>query len=196
MVLYCEILYLSQERKKNQFCISASYNVTVPPKCYRMPHLNFEQTIGQLEKRKGGYFYLEISAEEVAKFEKGKATRLVCTIDQKVSYSCGLNHLGDGNFFIIVATRYMQQLKKQMGDQVSFEIVEDPNPLGVKIPEALAVLLEQDEAAKAVFEKITDGKKRSLIYSIQKVKDIDKQVQKSLDFLEEEDRKLKKKACV
>ena len=159
-----------------------------------MPHLSFEQPIGQLEKRKGGYFYLGISAEEVAKFEKGKATRLVCTIDEKVSYSCGLNHMGDGSFFIIVATRYMKQLKKQIGDIVVFEITEDPNPLGVKIPEALAVLLEQDEAAKAVFDKITDGKKRSLIYSIQKIKDIDKQVQKSLDFLEEEDRKMKKKA--
>ena len=161
-----------------------------------MPHLSFEQAIGQLEKRKGGYFYLGIPAEEVAKFEQGKATRLVCTIDQKVSYSCGLNHMGDGNFFIIVATRYMKQLKKQIGDIVAFEITEDPNPLGVKIPEALAVLLEQDEAAKAVFDKITDGKKRSLIYSIQKIKDIDKQVQKTLDFLEEEDRKLKKKTRV
>lgn len=85
-------------------------------------------------------------------------------------------------------------MKKQIGDVVAFEIMEDPNPLGVKIPESLAVLLEQDEAAKVVFEEITDGKKRSLIYSIQKIKDIDKQVQKSLDFLEEEDRKIKKKA--
>lgn len=161
-----------------------------------MPRLSFEQAIRQLEKRKGGYFYLGIPAEEVAKFEKGKATRLLCTIDQKVSYSCGLNHMGDGNFFIIVATRYMKQLKMQVGDQVTFELVEDPNPLGVKVPEALAVLLEQDKAAKAVFEKITDGKKRSLIYTIQKLKDIDKQVQKSLDFLEEEDRKMKKKRRV
>ena len=149
----------------------------------RMPKLRFQQPILQLEKRKGGYYYLEISANVVSKFEKGRSTRLKCEVDRQVSFSCGLNHLGDGNFFIIVAGRYLKSLGKELGDEVSFEIMEDPNPLGVEIPEVLSVLLEQDEEARRIFDAITDGKKRSLIYSIQKVKDIDKQVEMSLAFL-------------
>lgn len=148
-----------------------------------MPRFKFEQPIQQLEARKGGYFYLENDANRVDQFEEKRATRLKCIIDEKVALSCGLNHLGDGNFYIIIAKRYVQKLKKELGDKVTFEIFEDPNPLGVEMPEALEVLLEQDPDAKEAFEKLTDGKKRSLIFAIKRVKDIDKQIGRIIDFL-------------
>ena len=100
-------------------------------------------------------------------------------------YSCGLNHLGDGNYFIIVASKYLKQLGKGLGQEVTFEIKEDPNPLGVKMPEVLEVLLAQDEEANQIFQGLTDGKKRSLVYTVLKVKDIDEQVQAALKFLGE-----------
>ena len=151
-----------------------------------MPHFTFEQPIRQLEKQKGGYFYLKINADIVNKYEKQRAARLKCVIDQKVSYSCGLNHFGDGDYFIIVATRHLKSIGKELNDIVSFEIFEDPNPLGVEIPKVLEVLQEQDEEIKELFNNLTDGKKRSLIYSINSVKDIDKQVQKILTFLNQQ----------
>lgn len=113
-----------------------------------MSKFKFEQAIRQLKKRKGGYFYLTLDADIVNQFEKKRATRLLCTLDDKLTIPCGLNHLGDGNFFIIVATKYMKKIGKQMGDVITFEITEDPNPLGVEIPEVLSVLLAQDEDAK------------------------------------------------
>ena len=151
-----------------------------------MPHFTFEQPIRQLEKQKGGYFYLKINADIVNKYEKQRAARLKCVIGQKVSYSCGLNHFGDGDYFIIVATRHLKSIGKELNDIVSFEIFEDPNPLGVEIPKVLEVLQEQDEEIKELFNNLTDGKKRSLIYSINSVKDIDKQVQKILTFLNQQ----------
>ena len=66
---------------------------------------------------------------------------------------------------------------------MSFEIYEDPNPLGVEVPEVLDVLLVQDDQLKAIYDKLTDGKKRSLIYSINKVKNVDLQVEKITTFL-------------
>lgn len=149
-----------------------------------MPRFKLDQEIGQLDKRKGGYYYLKVDAEIVNQFEKKRATRLICVIDDKISYSCGLNHLGDGNFFLIVATAKLKQLNKSLGDWVAVDIYEDPNPLGVEEPEVLKVLLEQDSDAKKRYDALSDGKKRSLIYSIIKVKNIDLQVQKILTFLE------------
>ncbi len=157
-----------------------------------MPRFTFQQPIQQLEKRKGGYYYLRVDREIVEQYERKRSTRLKCKIDQKVTYSCGLNHLGDGNFFIIVATKYLKKLGKDLGEMVIFEIYEDPNPLGVEIPKILQVFLEQDEVAKEVFNRITDGKKRSLIYLIKPIKDIDRQIEKISIFLEEEGRKLQK----
>jgi hypothetical protein len=150
-----------------------------------------QQTIKQLEKRKGGYFYLKINAEIINQFSKKRATRMICTINDQISYSCGLNHLGDGNFYVIVAGKYLEELNKKLGEQVNYRIDEDPDQLGVEMPEVLTVFLEQDADYKAIFDKLTDGKKRSLIYSFVKIKDIDKQIKTIIDFLTKERLKIK-----
>jgi hypothetical protein len=136
-----------------------------------------EQVIDQLEKRKGGYFYLTIPAEVVNQFENKRHTRLICTINEHFSFQCGLNHLGDGNFFVIIGSQKMKEIGKKLGDKVRFEIKEDPNPLGVDIPEVLEAVLEQDEELKSIFENLSLGKQRSVIFAIQKIKSIDKQIE-------------------
>jgi hypothetical protein len=78
---------------------------------------------------------------------------------------------------------------------IHFKIEEDPDQLGVEMPEVLEALLNQDENLKSIFDKITDGKKRGLIYTILKIKDIDKQVQASIEFLNKEQFNLNKKTA-
>jgi len=147
--------------------------------------------IQQLEKRKGGYFYLELAAEIIQQFKNKRATRMICTIDDAISYRCGLNHLGDGNFYIIIKGDYLKQLHKKVGDEIRYRIDEDPDQLGVEMPEVLTVFLTQDAEAKVIFDSLTDGKKRSLIYSFVKIKDIDKQVKIIIDFLAKAKQKMK-----
>lgn len=158
-----------------------------------MGRLHFSQNIGKLEKRKGGYFYLKITRETVESFEKKRATRLICVLENEVKIACGLNHLGDGNFFIIIAGKHMKTLGMEEGSLVSFEIYEDPNPLGVEEPETLLILVEQDPVMKTIYDRLTDGRKRSLIFATRTIKDVDKQIKAMVDFLMEEDRKWKKK---
>ncbi len=142
-----------------------------------------EQVIGQLEKRKGGFFYITISADVVNQFKNKRLTRFLCTIDNMFTFQCGLNHLGDGNFFIILGSKNLKSVNKTLGDKISFELKEDPNPLGVDIPEVLEAVLEQDQELKTIFESLTHGKKRNIIYSINKIKDIDKQIQKTIQII-------------
>ncbi len=151
-----------------------------------MDSYHAQQTIKQLEKRKGGYFYLKVEADIVNQFEHKRSTRIICTLDDTLSFRCGLNHLGDGNFFIIVATKYLEKLEKVLGDTVRYKIEKDPDQLGVEMPEVLTVFLSQEAEYKAVFDKLTNGKKRSLIYIIVKIKDIDKQVNNIIAFLNKE----------
>lgn len=141
------------------------------------------QYIRKLDQNRGGYFYLLLSKETVEQFSKGKKTRLICLIDSTISFSCGLNHTGDGNFFVIVATRVMKKLKKQDGDQVEFELTEAPTPLGVEVPEVLLAVLEEEPKLKEQYDSFTDGKKRSLIYSFSRIKNIDKQIEIIYDFM-------------
>jgi len=143
------------------------------------------QIINQLEKRKGGYFYLTISADIVNQYKNKRHTRFLCTLEQNLTFQCGLNHLGDGNFFIILSSSNLNIVQKKLGDSIDFELNEDPNPLGVDIPKILEVIIEQDEHLKGVFESLTLGKKRSIIHQIIKIKDIDKQIQKSIKLIKE-----------
>lgn len=147
---------------------------------------DISQKIKQLEKRKGGYYYLEIKKEVVAEFSKQRKTRLVCFLDVDISYQCGLNHLGDGNFFIILGGKYLKLLNKKLGDFIQAHVIEDPNPLGVEVPEVLTVFLEQEPELKNVYDQLTDGKKRSLIFSFYKIKNIDLQLKKIRAFLVKE----------
>ncbi|MCU0322345.1 MAG: YdeI/OmpD-associated family protein [Chitinophagaceae bacterium] len=142
-----------------------------------------EQIIGQLEKRKGGYFFLKIDAQIVDQFKNKRQTRFLCTLEKSLTFQCGLNHLGDGNFFIILSSKNLQTVDKKLGDKIHYELSEDPNPLGVEIPEVLEVILEQDETVKATFDSLTLGKKRNIIHQINKIKDVDKQIQKAIKLI-------------
>ena len=150
-----------------------------------MPYMQLERRIDKLDARKGGYAHLFIEKGLGDEFTNSRPARIQCTIEGTITYSCALMHYGDGNYFIIVAGRYLKKLGAKIGDVVNFEIVEDPNPLGVEVPEVLTVLLDQDPDAKARYESLTDGKKRSMIHSFSRTKDIDKQVETIYKFLEQ-----------
>ncbi|MEY3861614.1 MAG: hypothetical protein RIS50_1895, partial [Bacteroidota bacterium] len=101
-----------------------------------------EQVICQLEKRKGGYFYLTISSVIVNQYKNKRYTRFLCTLEDSLTFQCGLNHLGDGNFFIILSSGNLKIVQKQLGDKIHFKLNEDPNPLGVDMPEILDSIIE------------------------------------------------------
>jgi len=134
------------------------------------------QRIKQLEKRRGSYFHVVIPKEVVKGFPLGRKSRFICTMENELSFQCGLNHYGDGNFFIIINKGNLQKLGKILGDELTFELKEDPNPLGVEMPEVLKVLLDQDEQLKRSFNYLAMGKKRHIIHTIKAIKDIDEQV--------------------
>ncbi|MEO0337738.1 MAG: YdeI/OmpD-associated family protein [Bacteroidota bacterium] len=141
------------------------------------------QIIKQLPKNRGAYYHVVIAAEIINQFEQKRKTRFICTLENQLSFQCGLNHLGDGNFFIILSGQRLKKIGKILGDTIHFELREDPNPLGVEMPEVLTVLLQQDELLQAAFDKLSMGKKRHIIHTIIRIKDIDKQVDKATEMI-------------
>ncbi|MEO1516364.1 MAG: YdeI/OmpD-associated family protein [Bacteroidota bacterium] len=141
------------------------------------------QTIGQLEPRKGGYFFLTIHADVVNQFEHKRKTRFICRLEDSLEFQCGLSHLGDGNFFIILSKKNLEKIGKKLDDSITFELREDPNPLGVDMPEALEVLLEQDGVLKETFQSLTAGKQRGIIHQMNRIKSIDKKISKAIELI-------------
>jgi len=79
------------------------------------------------------------------------------------------------------------------GEKVFFEIFEDPNPLGVEVPEVLKALRAQDEVVERIWNKLSDGRKRTICHSTMRIKNIDLQVERALEFFEAERAKLVQK---
>ncbi len=142
------------------------------------------RVIHQLEKRRGSYFYLTLDSELVDSFPQQRKTRLICTLEGELAFQCGLNHLGDGNYFIIVNRKNLSRVGKELGDEVEFRLEEDPNPLGVAMPEVLTALLAQDAELKSRYDALSMGNKRHVIHSIARIKDLDLQVKKAIEMIE------------
>jgi hypothetical protein len=146
------------------------------------------QMLGQLEPQRGGYFYLVVARALVENLPAGRKTRLICDIDGRKKLRCGLSPLGNGDHFILISTANAKELGIGKGSPVTFRLAVDPGQLGVEMPPALAELLRQEDDLKAAFDELTDGKKRSLIFQLLRIRDIDRQVMKAVALLSGDER--------
>ena len=84
----------------------------------------------------------------------------------------------------MVNKKVRKQLGLEEGDEVTLALKKDESEYGIPMPESLQIMLDQDENGSKYFHELTTGKQRSLIYIVNKVKNIDKQIVKSMAILE------------
>ena len=99
-----------------------------------------------------------------------------------IPFALAVQHLKDGARYFSVSGPLRKAAGIQIGDRVtvSFHLV-DPDKLDV--PEALQAVLDQDDAARKAWDKLTTGYRRSLIHYITSVKRVDSQINRALDLL-------------
>lgn len=69
-------------------------------------------------------------------------------------------------------------------DDFEVQIMEDTSKYGVDVPEALQAVMDSDPEGSQLFESLSDGKKRSIIYMIRRIRREQTQVDKSLLIFE------------
>ena len=65
---------------------------------------------------------MKIEADIINQFQNKRYTRFLCTLEGHLAFQCGLNHLGDGNFFIILSSSNLSSVQKKLGDIIHFEL--------------------------------------------------------------------------
>ena len=133
---------------------------------------------------------LSVSTAIIADFPQKHHTRIVLKINGEGHIQCGLNTHIPGMRCMMISKKHMTSLGLMTGEKVFFEIFEDPNPLGVEVPEVLKALLMQDPVVERVWSKLSDGRKRTICHSTMRIKNIDLQVERALEFFELEREKL------
>ena len=109
---------------------------------------------------------------------------MLCTIGNNETFHAGFMPDGNGNYFIKLNKERMIGYKLTLGEMVDVHLEKDNSKYGMAMPEEFKAVLESDFDGATYFEALTDGKKRSLIYSVSTVKNTDKRITKALTILD------------
>jgi hypothetical protein len=143
--------------------------------------------LGYLEKLK--LHYLEISGEDLAALNNGEEQgkfnqRVVISFPNSLSWQGGVVALGEGKGYITISKARMKTLDLHEGDKVSFSLTKDTNEYGHELPIEFQEVLIQDPEARERFHAMAPGKQRTVIYYINQVKNSDKRIERSLEYME------------
>lgn len=122
--------------------------------------------------------------ENIAKsFIVGNDRRVICTVNNQLTLHCALMPHSDG-YFILINKDHVKKLGLSIGTRVDLKLEKDHSEYGHRVPESFNALLDQDTEGKRYFDQLTPGKKRSLIYLVAKVKNVESQLNKGLAVLQ------------
>ncbi len=130
------------------------------------------------------HFHIKVDRKTADKVTSKESRRVVCTLQKTVSFQGGLMPDGNGDFFININNELRKKLKLNEFDQVHVSFEPDTSKYGLPMPAEFEELLKQDITGSDLFEALTDGKKRSLLFIIGKPKSPDLRIRNGIVILE------------
>lgn len=126
------------------------------------------------------YFHVTVPPKIAKQFITKESKRVVCTLNNSISFQAAILSKGDGGYFIQINKENRKKLKLNVGDKVEVSIEKDESKYGLPMPEEMEELLLMDPEGDAVFHSLTPGKQRSLLFIIGKPKNSDTRLKKAV----------------
>lgn len=127
--------------------------------------------------------YVLVPAEIRQQFYTKGPARVVATIGPLEPFQCGLMPMRTGQGYLIVNKARQKALKLAHGDKVGVSIAPDTSEYGAPMPEELDAVLAQDPDAKATFDNLTAGKKRAVMYAVNRAKGVEARIEAAVKAL-------------
>ncbi|WP_439127711.1 YdeI/OmpD-associated family protein [Polaribacter sp.] len=89
-----------------------------------------------------------------------------------------------GDYKMMFSKAKQKEVGIVLGDEFELQLFEDTSKYGVEMPEELEAVLMSDYDAYQLFEALTPGKQRSIIYGIIRFKGTQNKIDKSLIMCE------------
>jgi bifunctional DNA-binding transcriptional regulator/antitoxin component of YhaV-PrlF toxin-antitoxin module len=137
-----------------------------------------------LKKFASGMHYFMVDKKTVEKISKTGDKRVMCKLNDTVEFHCALMPKKEGGFFVNVGSKIRNKLGLKEGDVVTATFSVDDSALQFEIPKEFTEVLKTDSKAKRIFNSLTDGNKRGLIYLVTQVKSSDKRIERALKISE------------
>lgn len=133
----------------------------------------------KVEKSGGGSHFMRIDPHLAKEMIAGGKKRVICTVGD-VRFHCAILNSKEVGYYIHLGAALLKKMKLRESDLFHAELREDDSPYQFEIPVEFAEVMASDSEANKIFESLTDGNKRSLIYLVAKLKSQDKRIQTAL----------------
>lgn len=129
--------------------------------------------------------YLVFIPKEIYKaFADDKQSRVKVTASHQQKsiefYAAVKRDKASGHFKMMFSKAKQKELDLNLGDDFEMQLFKDTSKYGVDMPEELDAVLLSDYEAYQIFESLTKGKQRSIIYYILRLKNSQKRIDQSL----------------
>jgi hypothetical protein len=131
-----------------------------------------------------GMHYLEVPAYIIQELGGKLKMRLLCTINDRLTFPCGPVALGNGSGCVSLNKKRMQELGVKYGQEVQVALVKDPSKYGMEMPLELAELFKQDKEGEKRFKLLPPGKQRYILYYVNLVKDSQRKIERAIQLIE------------
>jgi len=88
------------------------------------------------------------------------------------------------DFKMMLSKQKQKELNLSLGDEFEIQLFEDTSKYGVDVPEELEEVFLTDLEAFTIFETLTKGKQRSIIYGLKRFKTSQQKIDKALILCE------------
>lgn len=130
-----------------------------------MSQFNFTAQVKRFSME-GGMLYLELPNEASEPMRATGHKRWVCTIQDALTWHCGLLPTGEGTWFVVLSKAKMNEVEAHVGDWLHVDMEPDTSKYGMPLPEDLAELLADDAEFERKFDAMLPGKRRNAIHQI------------------------------
>ncbi len=124
--------------------------------------------------------HVRVPARIATVLTSGRSRRIRCLLNGCEAFQCALLPFGSGQFVISVNKPLRKELGLEVGDDVHVSVERDDSTYGLPMPEELSELLAQDKEGERLFQALTIGKQRTLLYIVGSVKNPDKRIHRAL----------------
>ena len=128
--------------------------------------------------------YLEVPPAIVKKLGGKFNVRLLCSVNDAITFQGGIVALGNGSGYISFNLKRMKQIGVKDDEIVQVKLTPDPSKYGMEIPPELSELFRQDKEGKKRFDGLTPGKRRYIIHYVSTVKNSQKRIDRAILLIE------------
>ena len=126
------------------------------------------------------HYHITIPETIAHVFIEGKNSRVLCSLNGLEPFQCAIMKGGGSFYFINLNKEIRKKTQIVEGTELLVKLEKDGSEYGLPFPEEFMEVLLQDPESKEWFDALTAGKKRNLLYIVNKVKSTEIRIRKSI----------------